>query len=307
MILNDNENNNDSLDIKKDPIVGLMVLSTVFWAGAFVAGKFSMGQFSPVTVSFFRFFIATLIIFPIMMKVEKDRWKLGKRDLLTVVIIGFIGMVGYHMFFYTALKYTTAINASVIGAMNPLVMNVVSVFFLKAKLGWKRLGAILLSLSGVILIITNGDIGSFARGGFNPGDFLMMMAVFCWVAYGIISKKVMENYSPLIITAYSFLTAAIILFPFAMMDFGTGYLPKTTFSGWMAIVYMAIFPSVVGYLVQQMSFKKLGTGKTMMFVNLVPVFSIILAVIFLGETISMLKIFFAMMIIAGVYLSIKLR
>ena len=292
---------------KRDPIVGLMILSTMFWAGAFVAGKFSVGQFSPVTISFFRFLIATSIIFPIMIRMEKHRWRLGKKDLLTVVFIGFIGMVGYHMFFYTALKYTTAINASVIGAMSPLVMNVVSVFFLKAKLGWKRLSAILLSLTGVVLIITNGNIEGFVKGGFNPGDFLMMIAVLCWVAYGIMSKKVMENYSPLIITAYSFLTAAVMLFPFALADLGTGYLPKTTFSGWMAILYMAIFPSVIGYLVQQVSFKKLGTGKTMMFINLVPVFSIVLAVIFLGETISLLKIGFALMIIAGVYISIKLR
>lgn len=300
-------NIDENIKEKKDPIVGLMILSTMFWAGAFVAGKFSVGQFSPVTISFFRFLIATSIIFPIMIKIEKHRWKLGKKDLLTVVFIGFIGMVGYHMFFYTALKYTTAINASVIGAMSPLVMNVVSVFFLKSKLGWKRLGAILLSLTGVILIITNGNIGEFVNGGFNPGDFLMMIAVLCWVAYGIMSKKVMENYSPLIITAYSFLTAAVILFPFALADLGTGYLAKTTLSGWMAIVYMAIFPSVIGYLVQQVAFKKLGTGKTMMFVNLVPVFSIVLAVIFLGETISLLKIGFALMIIAGVYISIKLR
>ena len=292
---------------KRDPIVGLMILSTMFWAGAFVAGKFSVGQFSPVTISFFRFLIATSVIFPIMIRIEKHRWRLGKKDLLTVVFIGFVGMVGYHMFFYTALKYTTAINASVIGAMSPLVMNVVSVFFLKSKLGWKRLGAILLSLTGVILIITNGNIGEFINGGFNPGDFLMMIAVLCWVAYGIMSKKVMENYSPLIITAYSFLTAAVILFPFALADLGTGYLAKTTLSGWMAILYMAIFPSVIGYLVQQVAFKKLGTGRTMMFINLVPVFSIVLAVIFLGETISLLKIGFALMIIAGVYISIKLR
>lgn len=277
----------------------MMLFATIFWAGAFIAGKFSIGEFPVFSLVFFRFLIATIIIFMILIKTEEN-WKINKQDLKTFLILGIVGMVGYHVFFFLSLKYTSATNSSLIGATNPIVTTILACIFLKDKITYKNILGILISLFGVILITTNGNISVLFNMKFNIGDILMMVAVLCWATYGVLSKKVLEVYSPIKITSYAFLTCVIILIPLVILEKPWVYMPNTTFNGWMSVIYMAIFPSVGGYLIQQISIKKIGPTKTSLFINLVPVFSMILAFCILGESISIIKIIAGILIICGI-------
>lgn len=285
----------------------LMILCTLFWAGAFIAGKIGVQEFPPFSLAFFRFLVATVIIFPIMVKYEEKDWRLKKSDLPNIIALGMIGMFGYHALFFTALKYTTAINSSMIGATNPMITSILASVLIGEKLGLKRLGAILLAFSGVVLTISNGQMEVIRNISFNIGDIIMLIAVVCWAIYSVMSKKVMPRYSPLIITAYSFLICLVALIPFALMEKPMTYLPYVTWKGWISVVYMAVFASVVGYLVQQISIKEIGPSKTMSFINLVPVFSIMLSALILKENVTMIKLISAAIIICGVFLNSKLK
>lgn len=294
--------------INEKRIYLLMTLCTLFWAGAFIAGKIAVVEIPPFSLAFLRFLFATAIIFPIMIKWEKDgRWKLKKEDWPTVIMLGLIGMFGYHVLFFMALKYTTAINSSMIGATNPLITSILASFIIKETLGWKRLGAIALALFGVFLTISNGNLNILRNIEFNIGDIIMFFAVICWSTYTVISKKVMPRYSPIIITSYSFLVCLIVLVPFTLMENPTVFLPHISLKGWISVIYMSIFASVIGYLVQQISIKSIGPSKTMAFINLVPVFSILLSVLILNEEVNYIKIFSAFIIITGVYLNSTLN
>lgn len=284
-----------------------MILCTVFWAGAFIAGKIGVKEFPPFSLAFFRFLFATGLIFWIMVKYEKKDWRLKAKDWKYMIILGVIGMFGYHVLFFTALKYTSAVNSSMIAAINPLITSILAATFLHEKLGIKRLGAIFIALTGVALTITNGKLGVLRQLTFNYGDLLMISAVLCWAIYGIISKRIMDNYSPLILTSYSFLVCLITLIPFVILENPMGYLPNVTWKGWTSVLYMAIFPSVIGYLVQQMSIKEIGASKTAAFINLVPIFSIILSALILHEGVTVFKLFSAALIITGVYLNTQLN
>lgn len=281
----------------------ILAFTTIFWAGAFIAGKFSLEEIPAFSVAFFRFLFASIIIAPIMIYREKNKSLLKLNDLYTVVFLGFIGMFGYHTLFFTALKYTSSINSSLIASTNPIWVNILSVAILGSKIGYKKAGAICLSFIGVILTISNGDISIFFRSGLNKGDFFMMIGIFCWAIYTVLSKKVMNRYSPLIITTYSFITATVLLFPFFLSDYSKGYLNNITYKGWISVLYMAIFPSVIGYLVWQIGIQKIGAAKTSLFANLVPIFSIILSIIFLNESFSLFKFFTSVLIIVGVFLN----
>lgn len=276
-----------------------MVLAAIFWSGAFIAGKFSIEEFPVFSLVFFRFLIATAIIFVIMIRVE-DNWKITKKDLKMFLTLGIVGMVGYHVFFFLSLKFTTATNSSLIGAINPIVTTVLACIFLKEKVNRKNIIGILMSLLGVILITTNGNLSLLLSLKFNIGDILMIIAVICWASYGILSKKALEVYSPIKITSYAFLTCTIILVPFVILEKPWTFIQDTTINGWISILYMAIFPSVFGYLIQQMSNKKIGPTKTSLYINLVPVFSMILAFFILGEEISIIKIGAGILIISGI-------
>ncbi|MGL5328724.1 MAG: DMT family transporter [Peptostreptococcaceae bacterium] len=280
-----------------------MILTSIFWAGAFIAGKFSIEEFPVFSLVFFRFLIATVIIFTIMIKVE-DNWKITKKDLKMFLTLGIIGMVGYHVFFFLSLKFTTATNSSLIGAINPAVTSILACIILKEKINRNSIIGIIMSLFGVILIATNGDLNMLFSLKFNIGDILMIIAVVCWAYYGILSKKALDTYSPIKITSYAFLTCVIVLLPFVILEKPWVYIPNITANGWISVFYMAIFPSVFGYLIQQMSNKKIGPIKTSLYINLVPVFSMILAFFILGEEISIVKVCAGVLIIIGICINI---
>lgn len=282
-----------------------MVLTTLFWAGAFIAGKLSVPFIPAFTLTFLRFFIATTILYFVVKSKDKSNYKLTKKDIPIFLFTGIIGMFGYHVFFFTALKYTTAINSSLIGATNPIITTILCVIFLKDRITFKRAIGIILSFLGVFLTITNANLSTIHNLSLNKGDLLMLIAVCMWAAYSVFSKKVIHKFSPLILTFYSFLFCTLFTFPFALYERPWLFVTKVPYSAFLAVVYMSIFASVVGYLVQQMSIKQIGPSKTSLFINLVPVFSIILSVTILKETISIVKVLTALLIITGVYICQK--
>lgn len=279
----------------------LMILSTIFWAGAFIAGKLSAPYIPAFTLTFLRFSVATLVLYFVVKKAEQKPFKLTKKDIPVFMFTGIIGMFGYHVFFFNALRFTTAINSSIIGAMNPIITTILSIIFLKDKINAKRVLGIALSFTGVFLTLTNASVSVMRTLSFNAGDLLMLVAVFMWASYSVYSKKVMSDYSPLILTFYSFLFCTIFLIPFVIYETPWELISSIPYYSYIASLYMSIFPSVIGYLVQQMSIKQIGPGRTSIFINLVPVFSIILSVLILNETISPVKILTALLIIIGVY------
>jgi drug/metabolite transporter (DMT)-like permease len=172
-------------------------------------------------------------------------------------------------------------------------------------MSYKRVLGIILSFTGVLLTLTNADLSAFKTFSFNTGDLVMLIAVFLWASYSVYSKKVIDMYSPIVLTFYSFLFCTIFLIPFIIYEKSWTLIPTIPNSAYLSVLYMSIFPSVIGYLVQQMSIKAIGPGKTSIFVNLVPIFSIILSVIILKETLMPIKLLTTLLIIAGVYICQK--
>lgn len=281
-----------------------MVLSTFFWAGAFIAGKLSVPFIPVFTLTFLRFFIATIILYFVVKFKDKSNYKLIKKDIPIFLFTGIVGMFGYHVFFFTALKYT-AINSSLIEATNPIITTILCIIFLRDKITFKRAVGIILSFSGVFLTITNASLTTIYNLSFNKGDLLMLIAVFMWASYSVFSKKVMHRFSPLILTFYSFLFCTIFIIPFVIYERPWMFIKQVPYYSFLAVLYMSIFASVIGYLVQQISIKQIGPSKTSIFINLVPIFSIILSVTILKESISAVKIFTTLLIITGVYICQK--
>ncbi|MCY6372018.1 DMT family transporter [Clostridium ganghwense] len=291
--------------MKNRSIYFLMVLAALFWGGAFIAAKLSAPFIPAFTLTFLRFSIATVILYVVILVKEKHIYKLKKEDIPVFLFTGVVGMVGYHILFFKASIYTTAINSSIIAASNPMITVLLCFIFLKDKLNSKCILGIILSFTGVLLTITNGSLSTISDITFNKGDILMLLAVLCWACYGIYSKKVMPRYSPLTLTFYSFLFCTLFLIPFVIYENPISLIHSVPYYSYIAVVYMSIFASVIGYLVQQMSIKQIGPAKTSIFINLVPVFSIILSSIILHETITIVKVFAALLIITGVYICQK--
>ncbi|WP_269478026.1 DMT family transporter [Hominibacterium faecale] len=288
---------------KGKKIYGFMVLAALFWSGAFIAGKYAVPFIPTFTLTFMRFFFASLILCILSgaaRKKEEDRFRLKKEHLPIFLFTGIVGMFGYHVFFFIALKYTTAINSSIIGAMNPIVTIVIAALFLRNKIPAKQIAGILLSFFGVLLTITGADVETLVQLDFNRGDLWMAAAVICWAAYGVFSKSKGAGIPPFWLTYYSFLVCTLILIPFVIWEKPWQLLAQAPPQAWIAVLYMSIFASVAGYMIQQIAIKQIGPSKTSIFINLVPVFSMVLATLILGEALAPIKLATAGIIILGV-------
>lgn len=281
-----------------------MVLAAFCWSGAFIAGKFSVPYIPVCSLTFGRFLIASAAMYFIKKSIDKKKpeeaYTLKKADIPKLLFTGIVGMVGYHILFFMSLKYTTAINSSIIGATNPVVTAILVMIFLKQAVPWKQALGIIMSLIGVVLTITAGDISMLEGLNFNKGDLIMCAAVLFWAVYGVYSKSRCKNIPPVDITYYSFLVCSAVMIPFAIMEKPWDFLPQVPWEAYAAVAFMAVFSSSFAYFVQQIAIKEIGPSRTAIFINLVPVFSGVLAVIILNEVMQPIKIVTALLIIAGV-------
>ena len=285
----------------------LMILTAVFWSGAFITGKIAIREFPTFALTFFRFLFALPFIYLILYSREPQNLLPRGRQWLPLIILGFIGTFCYHVFFFTSLQYTTAINSSLIGAMNPMVTTLLAVLFFHERLTTGRVIGIALSFSGVFLVVTNADMGVISGALFNKGDLLMLVAVCSWAIYSLLGRRYMKQYglSPLMVTAYTFLVCVVFSIPFVAWEHPASYLMSTTMGGWLSILYMSVFASVLGYLIQMVAIQRIGAPRAAVYINLVPVFTIIQSVVILGESVTLFKLIGAATIISGVYLAIR--
>ena len=295
-------------DESRDGIVTylLMVLTTAFWGASFVAGKIALPEFPPMTLTFFRFLIATALIFPYMW--IKDETKVPKRsDIPLLFGLGFLGVSGFFALMFNSLLYTSAANSSIINALNPLTSSVIATFLTDEKLDSRKLGLIFLALFGVLLTVTGGDIEVLRTLGFNKGDMIMVGAMLCFSVYGVYSKQATSRYSPLLVTGYVFLFGLIQITPLMLMENVIRDVMSYSLEAWGAVVFMAVFSSVLGYLIQQVTIKKVGVNKASIFINFVPLFAILFSYIVLGDAVTIINLASAAIIITAVIINSRLQ
>ena len=285
----------------------LLIMASLFWSGAFITGKFAVREFPPFGLTFFRFFLALPFVFLIMYRQQPGDWLPRRDEWRPFILLGIVGTFGYHAFFFACLQYTTAINASLIGAVNPIITALLAAIFLGDKIGMTRLAGFVLSFAGVFAVITNGDYQIISQLRINKGDLLMLAAICCWAVYSLLSRRAMQKYSlsPRKVTAYTFLVCTIVSLPFAISEQPLQYLPLVSVAGWGSVLYMTLFASVLGYLFHLIAVSKIGASRSAVFVNLVPVFTIGQAWYFLGEPVTIFKLISAGMVISGVYLAVQ--
>jgi drug/metabolite transporter (DMT)-like permease len=276
-----------------------MLLTCCFWAGAFIAGKIGLRTASPLALTYTRFLLAVVCLFlyakykGLSLRIEPKAWW----DMLA---LGLVGMTGYHLLFFQALRLTTAIKAAMIGATNPLISALLAAVFLGERLSGRRILLIFTALAGVLLTISNWQPALLLRQGPSLGDLLMAAAVLCWASYAILVRRLVQRrFDPIVTTFYSFLCCVLILTPVegvAVLRHGLAI----DLRGWMAILYMGVFPTFIGYLVQQQAIKHLGVSRSALFINLVPVVVMVLAVGVLHESFLPLNLVSAAMILLSV-------
>ncbi|MFJ7734570.1 DMT family transporter [Lysinibacillus sp. NPDC097231] len=288
----------------KIPPYVLLLLATLLWGGNFVIGRAVSGDIPPLTLAFLRWCVAFIVFFPIAFQNLKREWRMLKENWPIVIILALTGVAAFNTLVYIGLHYTTSINASLMNSSTPIMIYILSFIFLKEKLSKFQLFGTALSLSGVIFIISGGSFASLVDFTFNKGDLIVVVAVFCWSIYSLLIKHYanrLPGQSTFLVTIF---IGAMMLLPFYIYE--TITITDSIHWQWStiaAILYVGVFASIVAFLSWNSGVVQLGANKASIYLNFIPVFASIFAVIFLDEKLHSFQIIGGLAVVAGVILS----
>jgi drug/metabolite transporter (DMT)-like permease len=281
---------------------GMLVLATATWGSAFIAGKFAVQSFEPATVAFLRFLGAAVLLFPLMWLMEKNRKKPTLKDYGLFAVLGLTGIALYNICFFLATKHAPVIKSSLFIASNPVLIVLLSGLFLKETITKNNIIGMIIALTGVTFIITDGHLLTLLQFGFEPIDFVLLGAVISWALYSVVGKVVLKKYSSVESTTYAVAFGTVFLLPFALTETSWQDIQQASFSTWIAIAHMSIFVTVISFVLYYNGIKEVGAAKASIFINVMPVSAVIMATIFLGETFTWAHAVGAAFVLSGVYI-----
>lgn len=284
----------------------LLILATILWGGNFVIGRAVAGDIPPITLAFLRWCTAFIMFFPLAYRRTKREWSMLKAHWPAVIILAITGVASFNTLVYIALHYTTSINASLMNSSTPIIIYILSFIFLKERLSKFQILGTALSLIGVLFIISGGSLESLIHFSFNKGDFIVLVAVLCWGVYSLLIKQYagrLPGYSTFLVTIA---LGAIMLLPFTAYEL----LTNTVAIDWSlktvsAILYVGIIASIIAFLSWNSGVVSLGANSAGIYLNFIPLFAAIFAVIFLEEQLQLSQIIGGLAVISGVILTNK--
>jgi drug/metabolite transporter (DMT)-like permease len=282
----------------------LAIIACVIWSGNFIASRFAFQLAGPISLSFFRWTIATLTMLPFALKNFKKEKQLFKDNLSYFFWMALVGVAVYNTMIYQAGHSTTAINMALYGSIiHPIVATLLAAWVVQEKLNWKSITGIGLGVVGIIVLLSKGDLQTLLHFKFATGDLWMIGAGCCFGTYNVFVRK-----KPIGISNNSFLLVlfalgTIMLFPFALYEMN--YVQPVHFSKELLIVvlYIGIGNSTIAYLLWNMAIHRLGAAKTALFGTLIPFLSSIEALFILNEQFTIFQIISGVIIISGIVIN----
>ena len=280
----------------------LLVLAPLLWGGNAVAGRIATSDWQPFTVTSVRWLCAAIFLFPFAIRPMRRDWPLIKKHWLVLFSLGAFGMAAFNLLMYLALNYTTAINVSIEQAAMPGLIMLANFFILSQRVRWLQIVGLTLTLLGVLVTTTAGDPLRFFSEGLNRGDAIMLLACVFYAAYtfGLRWRPKIHCMSFMWIIAASAFTMTI---PFASWELAQGSFVMPSSSGWLVLVYIVIFPTVISQLAYARGVEILGSNRAGLFLNLVPIFGSVLAVLLISEAFRWYHMTGLLLVLAGIGLA----
>lgn len=261
----------------------LLSLTALFWSGNMVVGRGITDSVPPITLAFWRWSLALLLILPFALPHLRAQWPTLKAAWRPVVILGILSVGCYNTFAYIALQYTTATNATMLNSFIPVATIALAFVFLGKRLSAIEGLGVIVSLLGVFTIVGKGSIDTFLGLSLNLGDLWMLLAVLTWGLYTVGLQWRPQGVHPMLLLASLTVVGVITLMPFYALELYTGRYMTLSPTTAVALLYVAVFPSFLGYIFYNAGIAAVGPSRGALFIHLMPVFGTLLAAIFLGE------------------------
>jgi len=294
---------------KKTTRTGLyfsLVLVALIWGGSFVAAKFLVSELSPLSAGTARFLLSSFFLVPLLWWQEKGKVLPRWQDLPLLFFLGLTGIFLYNLSFFYGLKYNPAGESAIIIASNPILITIFSAVLLQEAVSFRQVLGVLLAFFGVVVISAGGVPSRLWSTGFSPNHLILFGAPFSWAAFSLAGKVAMSRYSPLATTTYACLSGTVLLGGFLLWR-GEG-LPLTVLdaSGWLALIFLAVFVTVLAFYLWYRGIDRLGASTAAIFVNLVPVSAMLFSALLFREPVHFYHLAGLFLVLSGVYLGTRL-
>lgn len=292
------------------PILALLTVSLI-WGISAVVIKYTLNYIPPFSFLYIRFVLASIVLY-FLVDWEKHKYLINvkRKEFIKIFLIGALGSSVNLGLYFWGINFTTAIEATIIYSFSPILIVFGGVVLLKEKLTKLGIIGLITTLLGFCIVVFHPLLQSgteSAVGTSFVGNFLVLLSVLAWASYSLISKNLFnhdksgERFSPVFITFISFFAGAITLIPFGMYEIWTAQIDYVRAAP--GILYMTFFSTVVAYTFFEYGVKKIDVSRASLFQYIQPVFTIPIAMVFLGEKFSVYYLIGGALLAAGIYLS----
>jgi len=280
----------------------LLTLTAIFWAGNSVAGRLAVGQVSPMLLVFLRWALVLAVMWPLYGRQVRQHWPQIRPQLWRIVLMAVLGLTGFNALYYVAAHTTTAVNIGILQGSVPVIVLVAAFLTHGTRATLVQIAGVLITALGVVVVATQGMPLEILHIDLNRGDLIILVACVLYALYTVALRDRPRMSGAAFFTLLA-LISAVTSVPLVLAEACVSGLSMPTWQGWLVILYVAIFPSCLAQILFLRGVDLIGPGRAGVFVNLVPVFSAILAVALISEPFALFHAVALALVIGGIWLA----
>ena len=284
---------------------GLLAAANLFWSGNWIAGRALRDAFDPITLNFWRWVVATLVLAPFALPLMRGKWGEVRRHAGILLLLAFTGVALFQCLVYLGLRTTAAVNAVLLNSSFPMFMLLCSWVMERERASARQIAGMLVSLAGIVVIICRGDPRTLADFEFAAGDGWILLAMPVWGVYSVLLKRRPTTLGGIELLFVISLAGLLILLPAAAIVAPQRPAQWPGGPAALGVLYMGVFASVLAYFCWNRGVAVVGANAAGFTVHLLPAFGTVLAILFLGETFAAFHALGIATILAGVLLATR--
>ncbi|MBS0454558.1 MAG: DMT family transporter [Proteobacteria bacterium] len=283
----------------------LLVFTTLIWGANAVAARLAVGEVSPMFLTFMRWGISCVALALFARDPIRAHWPTLVPRWRSIALMGALGFTGFNALFYTAAHHTTAINIAILQGAIPVLVLVGTVIFFSNRVSILQWLGVLTTLAGIAVVASHGHLEQLARLDFNIGDVWMIVAGVLYAGY-MLGLRQRPDVPAIVFFAATALVACLVSLPLVAAEVAAGNFFWPTARGWAVIAFVGLLPSFVSQVTFIQAVGIIGPARAGVFLNLVPIFGPLLALVVLGEPISLYHGVALALVLGGIYIAERL-
>ena len=280
----------------------LLVFTMLTWGANAVAARLAVGEIPPMLLTCLRWSVCCAALALTSRAQIATHWRSLLPRWRSILLMGALGFTGFNALFYAAAHHTTAINIAIIQGTIPVLVLIGSLFLYRTRITGLQIVGAVLTMGGIAVVASQGELARLAALEFNIGDLWIVIACVLYAGFAL-GLRQRPAVPAIVFFAALAAVAAIVSLPFVAVEIAMGqsYLPSA--KGWLLVLFIGLLPSFISQLTFMQGVALIGPARAGMFMNLVPIFGPLLAVMVLGEPLSAYHAVALALVLGGIYIA----